>query len=118
MYCKKKIPKTQLFEKYWDYIVMFIMFTVGAISQYDIFVRGNVFMYFSILPFLLLFLHYVAGDSPLWVNIPDASGLGFSEVIVYLMIYAALVLSFLLYFVEYYCSMDPGFVDGLRNLFS
>ena len=112
IYCKKKIPKTQRFEKYWDFLVMFIMFTVGAIRQYDTFVRGNVFMYFSILPFLLLFLHYVVGDTPLWVNIPDDSGIGFSEVVVYFMIYAALALSFRLYFIEYYCTMDSGFVVG------
>ena len=118
MYCKKKIPKTQRFQKYWDFVVLFIMFTIGAISQYDIFVRGNVFMYFSILPFLLLFLHYVAGDTPLWVNIPGASGIGFSEVAVYFMIYAALALSFRLYFIEYYCSMDPGFIAGFRQLLS
>ena len=118
LYCKKKIPKTQLFEKYWDFLIMFIVFTFGAIRQYDIFVRGNILMYFTILPFLLLFLHYVAGDSPLWLNIPGSSEIGVSEVAVYLMIYCAIVLSFYLYFIYYYCSMDPGFISGFRNVLS
>ena len=117
LYCKKSILQTKRFQKYGDFILLFSMYAFGAFRQYDIFVRSNVFLYFAILPFLLLFLHYIVGEMPLQLILPDSSIFGFGEVIVYLMIYGAMALSLYLYYGNYYRPMDPGIISGLRQCF-
>ena len=115
LYCKKSIPQAKLFQKYGDVILLFSLYALGSIRQYDIFVRSSIFLYFTILPFLLLFLHYIVGETPLLLILPDSSLSGFGEVAVYFMIFAAMGLSLRLYYGEYYCPMDPGIISGFRQ---
>ena len=115
LYCKRNIPQTERFQKYGDVILLFVMYAFGSIRQYDIFVRSMIFLYLAILPFLLLFLHYVA-ETPFELAIPESSMVGFSEVALYLMIYGAMALSLYLYYNYYYHPMDPGMLLGIRRL--
>ena len=114
-YCVKKFPKAKVFQKYGDVFLLFSVFTFGAIKQPDLFIRGNIYLYFSILPYLLLFLHYVVGDTPLWLK-PDSSGTGFIETMIYLMIYAVMAVSFYRFYTGYYTPMDQGILDGIGKL--
>ena len=99
------------------FLLIFIMYTLGAIEQYDIFVRGNILMYFMILPFLLLFLQYIIGHSPLEVVLSDYCSTGFREIILYIMTFGVIMMSFKLYFEGYYRPMDSGMILGLKQAF-
>ena len=114
LYCRKKIPQTERFYKYGDFILLFSMYAFGAVRQYDIFVRSNVFLYFAILPFLLLFLHYIAGETPLQLILPASSMVGFSEASVYFMIFSVMAVSLYVYYGGYYRPMDAGILYGLE----
>ena len=115
LYCKKNIHQTKKFQKYGDVFLVYIMFAFGAIRQYDTFVRSMIFIYFTILPFLLLFLQYIVGKMPLWLNIPDSSHIGFSEVVIYFLILTAIGLSLYMYYGGYYRPMDQGIISGFRQ---
>ena len=117
-YCIRNIPKAKKFHKFGDMLLLFSMFTLGAITQSDLFLRGNIFLYYSVLPFLLLFLHYVVGDSPLWLNLPDSSGIGFSETVIYLMVYMVMATALIMYYTDYYTPMDPGMLMGIGQFLS
>lgn len=116
LYCKRHIPQTKRFQKYGDVILLFVMYAFGSITQYDIFVRSMIFLYFAILPFLLLFLQYIVAETPFELMIPDSSMVGFSEVALYFMIYGAMALSLYMYFSGYYRPMDPGMIYGIKRL--
>ncbi len=92
------------------------MFAFGSIRQYDMFVRSMMFLYFAILPFVLLFLQYVAAETPFGLMIPETSMVGFSEVVLYIMIYVAMALSLYMYYGGYYRQMDPGMIAGIKQL--
>ena len=116
LYCKRSIPQTKRFQKYGDIILLFVMYAFGAITQYDMFARSMVFLYFAILPFLLLFLQYVVAETPFELMLPASSMVGFSEVALYFMIYGAMALSLYMYYSGYYGPMDPGMFAGIRRL--
>jgi len=116
LYCKRSIPQTEKFQKYGDVILLFVMYAFGSIRQYDIFVRSMIFLYFAILPFVLLFLQYVVAETPFELMIPDSSVVGFSEVVLYLMIYGAMALSLYMYYSGYYRPMDAGIMYGIKRL--
>lgn len=116
LYCKRRIPQTKRFQRYGDVILLFVMYAFGSITQYDIFVRSMIFLYFAILPFLLLFLQYVAAETPFELIAPASSMVGFSEVALYFLIYGAMALSLYMYFSGYYVPMDPGIIRGIRRL--
>ena len=116
-YCRFNILQTEKFKKYGSFLLVFIMYTLGAIRQYDIFVRGNILMYFMILPFLLLFLHHIVWHTPLEVVIPETSSIGLREVILYIMTFVVMLMSLKLYFDGYYRPMDPGMIQGIKNAF-
>jgi hypothetical protein len=116
LYCKRHIPQTKRFQKYGDVILLFVMYAFGSIRQYDIFVRSMIFLYFAILPFVLLFLQYVVAETPFELMIPDSSMVGFSEVVLYFMIYGAMALSLYMYYSGYYRPMDPGMIYGIKRL--
>ena len=117
-YCIRNIPKAEKYHKFGDMLLLFSMFTLGAITQSDLFLRGNIFLYYSILPFLLLFLHYVVGDSPLWLNLPDPSRIGFSETVIYLIVYVVMATALIMYYTDYYTPMDPGMLMGIGQFLS
>ncbi len=116
LYCKRRIPQTKRFQKYGDIILLFVMYAFGAISQYDIFARSMMFLYFAILPFLLLFLKYIVAETPFELMIPASSMVGFTEVALYFMIYGAMALSLYMYYDGYYGPMDPGMILGIKRL--
>jgi len=116
LYCKGRIPQTKRFQKYGDTILLFVMYAFGSITQYDMFVRSMMFLYFAILPFLLLFLQYVVAETPFGLMIPETSMVGFSEVVLYIMIYVAMALSLYMYYGGYYRQMDPGMIAGIKQL--
>ena len=116
LYCKKNIQQSDQFQRYGRYLLIFIMYTLGAIQQYDIFVRGNILMYFMILPFLLLFLHYIIGKTPLEMFLPETSLIGFNELLLYLMIFIVIAISFKLYLPDYYRPMDSGMVFSIQQI--
>lgn len=116
LYCKRNIPQTKRFQRYADVILLFVMYAFGAITQYDMFVRSMVFLYFAILPFLLLFLQYIVAETPFELTVPTSSMVGFSEVALYFMIYGAMALSLYMYYSGYYGPMDPGMFAGIRRL--
>ena len=116
LYCKRSIPQTKRFQKYGDVILLYVMYAFGSIRQYDIFVRSMVFLYFAILPFLLLFLQYVAAETPFELVIPTSSMVGFKEVVLYFMIYGAMALSLYMYYSGYYGPMDLGMISGIKRL--
>ena len=116
LYCKRHIPQTKRFQKYGDVILLFVMYAFGSITQYDIFVRSMIFLYFAILPFLLLFLQYIVAETPFELMIPDSSMVGFSEVALYFMIYGAMALSLYMYYSGYYRPMDLGMIYGIKRL--
>ena len=116
LYCKRSIPQTKRFQKYGDIILLFVMYAFGAITQYDMFARSMVFLYFAILPFLLLFLQYIVAETPFELMPPASSMVGFSEVALYFMIYGVMALSLYMYYSGYYGPMDPGMFAGIRRL--
>ena len=116
LYCKRSIPQTKRFQTYGDVSLLFIMYAFGAIRQYDIFVRSMIFLYFAILPFLLLFLQYVVAETPFELMLPTSSMVGFSEVVLYFMVYGAMALSLYMYYGGYYGPMDPGLISGIQRL--
>ena len=116
LYCKRRIPQTKRFQKYGDVILLFVMCAFGSIRQYDIFVRSMIFLYFAILPFLLLFLKYIVAETPFELMVPTSSMVGFSEVALYFMIYGAMALSLYMYYDGYYGPMDPGMILGIKRL--
>ena len=116
LYCKRSIPQTKRFQKYGDIILLFVMYAFGAITQYDMFARSMVFLYFAILPFLLLFLQYIVAETPFELMLPASSMVGFSEVALYFMIYGVMALSLYMYYSGYYGPMDPGMFAGIRRL--
>ena len=117
IYCIKRIPKAGIFQKYGDVFFLFSLFTLGAIRQSDLFIRGNIYLYFSILPYLLLFLHNVVGDSPLWLKIAAFSGTGFNETAIYLSIYVVMAVALSMYYKGYYTPMDQSIIVGFTQYF-
>jgi len=117
LYCKRHIPQAKRFQKYGDVILLFVMYAFGSIRQYDMFVRSMMFLYFAILPFVLLFLQYIVAETPFELMIPTTSMVGFSEVVLYFMIYGAMALSLFMYYGGYYRPMDPGLIYGIRRFF-
>ena len=115
LYCKRRIPQTKQFQKYGDVILLFVMCAFGSIRQYDIFVRSMIFLYMAILPFLLLFLQNIVAETPFELMIPASSITGFSEVVLYFMIYGAMALSLYMYYGRYYGPMDPGIIYGIKR---
>ena len=81
------------------------------------FVRSMMFLYFAILPFLLLFLKYIVAETPFELMVPTSSMVGFSEVALYFMIYGAMALSLFMYYGGYYLSLDSGIIYGIQRLF-
>lgn len=116
LYCKRRIPQTKRFQKYGDVILLFVMYAFGSIRQYDIFIRSMIFLYFAILPFLLLFLKYIVAETPFELMVPASSMVGFSEAALYFMIYGAMALSLYMYYGGYYGPMDPGMIAGIKRL--
>ncbi len=116
LYCKRRIPQTKRFQRYGDVILLVVMCAFGSIRQYDIFVRSMIFLYFAILPFLLLFLKYIVAETPFELMVPASSMAGFSEVVLYFMIFGAMALSLYMYFGGYYGPMDPGMILGIKRL--
>ena len=108
-YCKNNIQKAERYQRFGDFFLLFTMFALGSIRQYDTFVRSNIFMYFAILPFLLMFLQYAVAETPLELIVPDTSRIGFAESALYLLVYIVMMLSFAMYLRGYYLPMDPGF---------
>ena len=117
LYCKRHIPQTEKFQKYGDVILLFVMYAFGSIRQYDMFVRSMMFLYFAILPFVLLFLQYIVAETPFEMMIPTSSMVGFSEVALYFMIYGVMALSLYMYYGGYYRHMDSGIVYGIQRFF-
>lgn len=117
LYCKRRIPQTKRFQRYGDVILLLVMYALGSIRQYDIFVRSMIFLYFAILPFVLLFLQYIVAETPFELMIPTTSMVGFSEVVLYFMIYGAMALSLFMYYGGYYRPMDPGLIYGINRFF-
>ncbi len=118
LYCQRNIQHAKRFQKYGDVIILCGVFAIGSIRQVDIFLRSVIFIYFTLLPFLLLFLQDVVGDSPLWLNLPESSEIGFSEAVIYLMIYGAMISSLYLFYGGYYRPMDPGLISGFMRFIS
>ena len=109
LYVRRNIKDSKKFKKFGDYYLLIIAFTLGAIQQYDIFVRNVMLLYFMVFPFLLLFLKTIVCETPFELNVPEYSKIGFNETVVYLSIYLEMVLFGILYYRGYYTPMDVGF---------
>ena len=110
LFVKRNKYLPDLYQKFSDFYLYYLLFTLGAIQQYDIFVRSNIILYFLIFPFMLSFLKHAVGKRPNDLILSNHSIIGFTDVSVYLMICAAIFVSVALYLREYYTPMDSGFL--------
>lgn len=98
------------FKHYGDFFLFTILFALGAIRQYDIFVRSYMLIVFMVSPFLLSFLNNAVGEMPNELILSKRSLIGFREVCLYLMCIAAVILSMIMYYRGFYTPMDSGFI--------
>ena len=110
LYVKRNHYLQKKFIHYGDFYFFLILFALGAIRQYDIFVRSHMLICFTIAPFLLSFLKNSVGEYPNELILSKYSIIGFSEVCVYLMCLAAIVLSMIMYYRGFYRPMDSSFI--------
>ena len=110
LFVKRNKYLPDLYQKFSDFYLYYLLFTLGAIQQYDIFVRSNIILYFLIFPFMLSFLKHAVGERPNDLILSNHSIIGFTDVSVYLMICTAIFVSVALYLREYYTPMDSGFL--------
>ena len=109
LYVKRNLYLQKKFIRYGDFFFFSILLALGAIRQYDMFVRSNMLFYFTIYPFLLLFLKNNVDELPHELITSKNSLIGLSEVCVYFMIFAAVIISIIMYVNGYYAPMDSGF---------
>ena len=98
------------FKHYGDFYLFTILFALGAIRQYDIFVRSYMLIVFMVSPFLLSFLNNAVGEMPNELILSKRSLIGYREVCLYLMCIAAVILSMIMYYRGFYTPMDSGFI--------
>ena len=110
LYVKKNQYVHKKFSHYGDFYLLLILFALGAIRQYDIFIRSYMVIVFLTFPFLLSFLKNTVGETPNEVVLSKNSLLGLSEVVLYLMCLAAVALSMIMYYRGFYRPMDSGFI--------
>ncbi len=110
LYARRNSDTFEKYGKYGDFYVLVIFFTLGAIRQYDLFVRNNILLYYMIFPFLLFFLKNNVCSTPFQLYIPEHSKYGLCEFMVYVMIVGCIALSLVMYFLWYYTPMDSRFI--------
>lgn len=110
LYVKKNMYLQKKYSQYYVFYIYVILFTFGAIRQYDFFVRNNVLLYFMFFPFLLSFLKNAVGSYPHELIASDHATMGIGVVCNYMLICIAVFLSMIFYYLEYYTSMDSCFV--------
>lgn len=102
------IPKQ--YQKLGIFFMFSFLFTFGSVAQYDLFIRNDLLLLFTILPFLLYFLKYAIGSTPNIVLANRNSLRGVMAVTIYIFIIGAIFISLIFYTRYFYLPMDAYFV--------